>query len=62
MDAYNFSFILMNFWRDKSMRSSGVPGKLNEVPIYIEDNGKLVKIVDIKEIDNKIILIKEQNE
>jgi hypothetical protein len=44
------------------MRSSGVPGKLNEVPIYIEDNGKLVKIVDIKEIDNKIILIKEQNE
>ena len=62
MDAYNFSFILMNLWRDKAMRTSGVPGKLNEVPVYVKVNNELVKIVDVQEIDGKIILIKETNE
>ena len=59
MDAYNFSFMLMNMWRDRAMRASGTPGKLNDVPVYIDVNGELVKIVDIKEVDDKIILIKE---
>jgi hypothetical protein len=59
LDANNFSFILMNLWRDKAMNNSGVPGKLNEVPVYVELNNALVKIVDIQEIDDKIILIKE---
>ena len=59
MDAYNFSYILMNLWRDKAMRSSGMPGNLNEVPVYIQLDNKLEKIVDIKEVDGKIILIKE---
>jgi hypothetical protein len=59
LDAYNFSFILMNLWRDKAMNNSGVPGKLNEVPVYVELNNELVRIVDIQEIDDKIILIKE---
>jgi hypothetical protein len=49
----------MNLWRDKAMRSSGMPGKLNEVPVYIQLDNKLEKIVDIKEVDGKIILIKE---
>ena len=61
MDAYNFSFILMNLWRTKAMDGSGVPGKLNEVPVYIEVNNELEKIVDIKEVDGKIILIKEHS-
>lgn len=62
MDAYNFSFILMNLWRDKAMSNSGIPSKLNEVPVYVEINNELVKITDIQEIDDKIILIKETNE
>jgi len=61
MDAYNFSYILMNLWRDKAMRSSGMPGKLNEVPVYIQLDNKLEKIIDIKEVDGKIILIKEHS-
>jgi hypothetical protein len=60
MDAYNFSFILMNLWRTKSVVQSGVPNKLNEVPVYVEVNGELIKIIDVKEIDDKIILIKEE--
>ena len=59
LDAYNFSFILMDLWRNKALPISGVPGKLSEVPVYVEINNELVKITDIKEIDNKIILIKE---
>lgn len=59
MDAYNFSFILMNLWRNRAMSNSGVPSKLNEVPVYVQSNNELEKIVDIKEIDGKIILIKE---
>ena len=61
MDAYNFSFILMNLWRNKAMGESGIPGKLNEVPVYVQDNDTLEKIVDIKEIDGKIILVKESS-
>ena len=61
LDAYNFSFILMNLWRDKAMNNSGVPGKLNEVPVYVEINNELVKIVDIQEINNKVVLIKESD-
>jgi hypothetical protein len=59
MDAYNFSFMLMNLWRNKAMSNSGVPGKLAEVPVYIQLNNELKKIVDIKEVDGKIILVKE---
>lgn len=61
MDAYNFSYILMNLWRGKAMINSGVPGKLNEVPVYIQMNDTLEKIIDIKEVDGKIILIKESS-
>lgn len=60
MDAYNFSFILMNKWREKAMRESGTPGKLNEVPVYVNVNNELVKIIDVQEIDGKVILIKEE--
>jgi len=62
LDAYNFSFILMDLWRNKAKPLSGVPGKLSEVPIYVEINNELVKIVDIQEIDEKIILIKEHEQ
>jgi hypothetical protein len=56
MDAYNFSFILMNLWRNKAMSESGIPNKLNEVPVYVKINDELVKVIDIYEVDNKIIL------
>jgi hypothetical protein len=51
----------MNLWRGKAMINSGVPGKLNEVPVYIQMNDTLEKIIDIKEVDGKIILIKESS-
>jgi hypothetical protein len=51
----------MNLWRNKAMGSSGLPNKLNEVPVYVEINNELVKIVDIQEIDNKVVLIKESD-
>ena len=56
LDAYNFSFILMNLWRNKATVQSGVPNKLNEVPVYVEVNNELVKVRDIQEIDDKIVL------
>jgi hypothetical protein len=52
----------MDLWRNKAKPLSGVPGKLSEVPIYVEINNELVKIVDIQEIDEKIILIKEHEQ
>ena len=59
IDSYNISYMLMNFWRTYSMRASGVPGKLSEVPVYVEVNGELIKIVDIVDQEGTIILIKE---
>jgi hypothetical protein len=59
IDAYNISFILMNMWRNYSMRASGTTSKLNEVPVYVEVGGELVKIVDVVDTNGKIILIKE---
>jgi len=59
IDAYNISYMLMNFWRNYSIRASGYPDKLKEVPVYIEMNGELVKIVDVVDQEGKIILIKE---
>ena len=61
LDAYNFSFILMNMWRNKATVQSGVPNKLNEVPVYVEINNELVKVIDIQDIDNKIILKTNDN-
>jgi hypothetical protein len=59
IDAYNISYMLMDFWRTHAMRASGVPGKLGEVHAYVEVNGELVKIVDVVDQDGTIILIKE---
>ena len=62
IDSYNISFMLMNFWRNYAMRSSGTTSKLNEVPAYVEVDGQLLRIVDVVDQDGKIILIKESHE
>jgi hypothetical protein len=59
IDAYNISYMLMNYWRTYAMRASGTPGKLGDVPVYVEVNGELVKVVGVEDQDNKIVLIKE---
>ena len=60
MDAYNFSFMLMNLWRDNAMSSSGTHGKLKEVPVHVEVNGELKRVIDIIDNNGTIILKTEQ--
>lgn len=61
LDAYNISFMLMDAWRKYAMQSSGAGERLGEVPVYIEQNGQLVRITDLVTVDGKIIL-KTENE
>lgn len=56
LDAYNISFMLMDIWRKYAMRQSGTPGKLGEVPVYVEINGTLARVIEVVEADNKVIL------
>ena len=59
IDAYNISYLLMDHWRTHAMRASGTPGKLGDVPVYVEVNGELVRVVGVEDQNSKIVLIKE---
>ena len=56
LDAYNISYMLMNAWREYAMQVSGACEKLGYVPVYVEVDGKLVKVSDVTTDDGKIIL------
>jgi hypothetical protein len=60
-DAYNLSFMLMDAWRKYAMQSSGTGEKLGQVPVYIEQNGTLIQVIDVESVNGKIIL-KTENE
>lgn len=56
IDAYNISFMLMDIWRKYCMRTSGTTEKLGQVPVYVEINGELKRVINVIEEDNKVIL------
>jgi nitrate reductase NapAB chaperone NapD len=56
LDAYNISFMLMEAWRKYAMQVSGACEKLGQVPVYVDVDGKLVKVIDVTSDDGKIIL------
>jgi len=56
LDAYNISFMLMDAWRKYAMQVSGACEKLGAVPVYVEVDGKISKVVDMTTEDGKIIL------
>ena len=60
LDAYNISYMLMEAWRKYAMQCSGTGEKLGNVPVYIEQNGQLVRVIDVESNDGKIILKTEK--
>lgn len=56
LDAYNISFMLMDAWRKYAMQVSGACEKLGQVPVYVEVDGTIHKVVDMTTDDGKIIL------
>jgi hypothetical protein len=56
LDAYNISFMLMDAWRKYAMQVSGACEKLGAVPVYVEVDGTIHKVVDMTTDDGKIIL------
>ena len=63
IDAYNISHMLLAKWRKYAINPSGLgsTARIPAVPVYVEVNGELVKIVDVIDQDDKIVLIKEPN-
>ncbi len=59
IDAYNISFMLKNFWAKLALPTSGANNRAQEVPVYVQENGELKRVVNVIEEDGKIILVKE---
>lgn len=56
LDAYNISYMLLEQWRKYAMQSSGTGERLGDVPVYVEQNGQLVRITNVTSVDGKIVL------
>jgi hypothetical protein len=59
IDAYNISFMLKNFWAKLALPASGASNRALEVPVYVQENDELKRVVNVIEQDGKIILVKE---
>ena len=58
MDAYDLKNKLIELWRPLSITQSGasVSKYVPEVPVYVTVKGVNYKVVDIENIDNKLVL------
>lgn len=58
MDAYDLKNKLIELWRPLSISQSGasVSKYVPEVPVYVSINGINYKVIDIENIDNKLVL------
>jgi len=51
--------MLKNFWAKLALPASGASNRALEVPVYVQENDELKRVVDVIEQDGKIILVKE---
>ena len=58
MDAYDIKNKIHEVWQNLSVMPcpASLVKEFKEVPVYVEVGDKLVKVVEVKEIDGRIIL------